>query len=232
MNSDKNTPRLLGAMFLIVIVTSALGGAFLNSAVGAGSMSDILVNISNNLTLMRTGIVGDMVTSLGIVVLAVLLYIVLNKQNKIIALVALGWWLAEAIFLAISKMGAFALIPLSLEFVKAGAPVDSFYQTLGGFLYYGLTRQGYAIHMFFYILGGILWYSLFYKSEYIPRVISLFGLIAVSVAFVGIGFEFFGYAVPMFVYLPILPFELTIGVWLLIKGVNVEQWEKRALVSV
>jgi hypothetical protein len=231
MNSDKNAPRLLGAMFLIVIVTSALGGAFLNSAVGTGSMSDILVNISNNLSFMRISILADMVNSFGIIILAALLYILLNKQNKIIALVAQGSWLAEAIFCALSKLGAFALIPLSLDFVKAGAPIDSFYQTLGGFLYYGLTRQGYTIHMFFYILGGILWYSLFYKSEYIPRVISLFGLTAVSVAFVGIGFEFFGYAVPIFVYLPILPFELTIGVWLLIKGANVEQWKKPALLS-
>jgi hypothetical protein len=53
-----------------------------------------------------------------------------------------------------------------------------------------------------------------------PRFISLFGLIAVSVASVGIGFQFFGYDVPIFVSLPILPFELTIGVWLLLRGIK------------
>jgi Domain of unknown function (DUF4386) len=80
-------------------------------------------------------ILGDLVTSLGIIVLAVLLYAVLNRQNKIIALVALGCWLTEAMALAISKIGASALIPLSLEFVKAGAPEHSYYQTLGEFLW-------------------------------------------------------------------------------------------------
>ena len=91
---------------------------------------------------MRISILADMANSLGIIVLAALLYIILNKQNKIIALVALGWWLAEAIFYALGRIGAFALISLSLEFVKAGAPEHSFYQTLGGFLYYGVARQG------------------------------------------------------------------------------------------
>lgn len=116
MNSEKNAPRLLGAMFLTVIVTSILGGELLNSAVGSGGISEILVNISNNLALMRMSILADMANSLGIIALAALLYIVLNKQNKIIALVALESWLAEAIFCAISKIGAFALIPYLYTF--------------------------------------------------------------------------------------------------------------------
>jgi hypothetical protein len=221
MNSNKktakSTPRLLGAAFLMVIVTSLLSDTLLKLS---GSISDILMNISDNLTLMRISILFGLVTSIEIVVLAVLLYIVLNKQNKIIALVALGWWLAEAIFLALRQIGAFALIPLSLDFIKAGVPVHSFYQTLGEFLYYGVYKQAYTIHFLFYCIGGILWYYLFYKSKYIPRVISLFGLIAVSVALVGIVFEFFGYDVSIFVYLPILPFELTIGVWLMLRGIK------------
>jgi hypothetical protein len=126
--------------------------------------------------LFRISILGDLVTSLGIVILTALIYIVLNKQSKVVALVALGWWLAEAISLALSKTGAFALIPLSQDFVKVGTPEPSYYQTLGEFLYDGVVGlQGQTMHMFFYCLGGILWYSLFYQSKYIPRVISLFG---------------------------------------------------------
>jgi hypothetical protein len=132
MNIDKNTPRLLGAAFLTVFVASILSGALLNSAIGSGSISENLMNISNNLTLMRISILVELVTSLGIVVLAALLYIVLHKQGRIIAFVALGWWLAEAIILAVSKIGAYALIPLSLAYVKAGAPESSYFQTLHG----------------------------------------------------------------------------------------------------
>jgi len=115
MNTDKNTIKLLGAAFLLVFVASILSGSLQTAAIGSGSISDILVSISENLTLMRISILVELVTSIGIVALAALLYIVFGKRYKIIALVALGWWLAEAIILAVSKIGAFALIPHSLS---------------------------------------------------------------------------------------------------------------------
>ncbi len=221
MSLYQNAPRLLGAVFLIVVFTNLSSGILLMSAVGSGSISDMLVQISNNLTLMRLGILMDMVTCVGIVVLAALLYMVLNKQHKIIALVALGLWLGEAIFVAISKLGAFALILLSLDFVKAGAPADSFYQTLGEILYKGVYGQAGTTLMWFYCAGGILWYFLFYRSRYIPRVISLFGILVVSVAFVGLVFQVMGYSAPtILVSIPILPFEITIGLWLMLRGIK------------
>ena len=223
MIREKNTPRLLGAAFLIVVFTSLGSGLLLMSAVGSGGISDSLVDISNRLTLMRLFILDDLVTSLGIIVLAVLLYVVLNKQNKITALVALGCWLTEAISLAISKAGASALIPLSLEYVKAGAPQHSYYQTLGEFLYNGVVIQlGQTTELLFYCFGAVLWYYLLYKSRYVPRAISLFGLVAVSVALVGLMIEFLGHDVSILVFLPILPFELTIGTWLVLRGIKDE----------
>jgi hypothetical protein len=222
MNTSKNTIRLLGAAFLIVFVASMLSGSLLNAAIGSGSISDNLVNISNNLTLMRISILVELVTSIGIVVLAVLLYVVLHKQNKIIALVALGWWLAEAITLAVSKIGAFALIPLSLEYVKAGAPDSSYFQTLGDFFYYGVDRQGWAIHMLFFCLGGILWYYLFHRSRYIPRVLSVWGLAAVSLVTINVLVVLFDRSLDlqMIMLAPYLLFEASIGPWLMIKGIR------------
>jgi hypothetical protein len=231
MISEKNAPRLLGAAFLFVAFVSLISGLLLMSVVGSGRLSDILVNVSHQLPLMRLSSLGELVTSSGIVILAGLLYIVLRKQNKIIALVALGWWLAEAIFLALSQLGVLALLPVSLDFVQAGAPVHSSYQTLGAFLYDGVNNQGITIHMWFYCLGGLLWYSLFYTSKSIPRLISLWGLLAVSVAFVGIMLQLLGYDVSIFVFLPILPFEVTIGVWLMLRGIQEQPRDEDAPAS-
>ncbi|MBW1814241.1 MAG: DUF4386 family protein [Deltaproteobacteria bacterium] len=74
--------------------------------------------------------------------------------------------------------------------------------------------------MVFYCIGGILFYYLFLKSKYVPKVLSLFGIIAASVGFIGELFAEFGYDVPLYVFLPILPFELTIGAWLMVKGIR------------
>ncbi len=127
MLSEQISPRLLGAAFLLVILTSLSGGLLLSSAVGAGSMTEMLASLSHQAALMRFSILANMLTSCGIVALAALLYIVLNQQNKIIALIALGCWLAEAIFMALSQIGSAGLIPLSVDFVKAGAPDLSYY---------------------------------------------------------------------------------------------------------
>ena len=85
MNIEMNTIRLLGVVQLIVFVFGMLGGLLLASAVGSGSSSDILVNISKNLTRMRISTLAWLVVCLAIVVLGVLFYIVFNKEHKIIS---------------------------------------------------------------------------------------------------------------------------------------------------
>jgi hypothetical protein len=220
MDTEKNAPRFLGGAFLFVALVPLVSGLMFTSVVSSGSISDILISISNNPALVQVSVVGQMVTAAGIVVLADLLYIVLSKQHRILALAALGLWLGEAIFVALSQIGALALLPLSQNFVSTGAPQQSYFQTLGEFLYNGVYHEGNTILMWFYCTGGLLWYYLFYRSNYIPRAISLSGLLAVSVAVVGIVLEFLGYSVPIIVYLPILPFELTMGAWLMLKGIR------------
>ena len=179
MNTEINTIRLLGAAQLIVIVGNLIMDSLLSSAVGSGSISDILVNISKNLPQMRFSNLVALGQTLAIVVLGVLYYAVFYKQYKIIALVALGCFLIAAITIAISKIGANALIPLSQEFVDAGAPQTAYFQTLGDFLYFGVDRRGNDIHMLFLALGFLLTNYVFYISRCIPRAVSIWGLAAI-----------------------------------------------------
>jgi hypothetical protein len=226
MNSDKNTVRLLGAAFLIVFVATMLSEALLSAAIGSGNISEMLVSISNNLTLMRISNLVALVNCIGIVVLGVLLYVVFHKQHKIIALVALGLFLAEAITIAVGKIGALALIPLSLEFVEAGAPDPSYYQTLGDFLYYGVDRTAYAIGGgLFFSLGGILWYYLFYRLRYIPRVLSVWGLATVCLVLIKSLLALYDRdldrLIPdVIIGAPYIVFEALIGPWLIVKGIR------------
>ena len=78
MISEKHAPRLLGAAFLFVFFASLFSNVLLTSVVGSGSVSDGLVNVANQLTRVRVSSLGQILTSSGIVVLAVLLYIVLR----------------------------------------------------------------------------------------------------------------------------------------------------------
>lgn len=217
MNSDKNTPRFLGAAFLLQAVASAVWTYLLSSLIVTGDISASMTNIANNALQMRASIVLTMITAIGVAMLGALLYIVLHKQNKIIALVALVLYLIEAAILAASRILAFSLLRTSQESVIAGHP--AYLQTLGN-LFYESAEFGDWLHMLPFALGATLFYYLFFKSGYIPRALSLFGLIAALLALIGTPFGLLGYDVPMIVFLPNLPFELTIGVWLMVKGIR------------
>ena len=171
---------------------------------------------------MRISNLVALVNSAAIVVLAVLFYVVFKDQYKIIALMALSFFLVEAISLAISKIGAYALVPLSREFIEAGTPEVSNYQTLGRFLYNGIDRQGYDIHMLFFCLGGILWYYLLFITRYIPPALSLWGLISVCLLTIPYLLVLYNrnFAKVMVLGILYLPFEVFLGIWLIVKGFN------------
>jgi hypothetical protein len=122
--------------------------------------------------------------SLAVIAMGVLYYVVFYKEYKIIALVALGCFLVAAITFTVTKIGTNALIPLSQEFVEAGAPEASYFQTLGDFLYNGVEKRGFELNVLFNILGFLLTTYLLYISGYIPRAISIWGLVALFLALI------------------------------------------------
>ena len=184
MNIEMNTVRLLGVAQVMIIVSFFITEALQASAVGSGSISDILVNISKNTTRMRIANLIALGESLAVIAMGVLYYVVFYKEYKIIALMALGCFLVAAITFTVSKIGTNALIPISQQFVEAGAPEASYFQTLGDFLYNGVEKRGFEIFGLFNILGFLLTSYLLFISRSIPRAISIWGLAALSLALI------------------------------------------------
>jgi hypothetical protein len=184
MNTDISTVRLLGVAQVTYFVGFLITGVFFAGAVGSGSISDILVSIADKPSLMRISNLVALGLSLATVVLGVLYYVVFSQEHKIIPLVALGCFLVAAITFTVGKIGANALIHVSQKFVEEGAPEASYFQTLGDFLYNGVDKRGSDIHTLFSIVGFILVNYLLLTSGYIPRALSIWGLVAVCLAFI------------------------------------------------
>jgi len=225
MNSVDNTSGVLGAAFLLQATTSLISGLILKLAlIVPGNISKSMTNIANNAWLMRANILGEMITAVGVIFLGAILFVTLRKQNEKIALVALGFYILEVALLAASRIAAFSLLLISQEYVTAGHP--AYLQTMGN-LALDSMDFGYTLLMLPFCLGAILFYYLFYKSIIIPRALSLWGLMAVSLALIGTLFAICGYEVSFLVYLPYVPFEFTVGVWILVKGINGDSVERR-----
>jgi len=133
MISDKNTPRYLGAAFLLQAVASLVATFLLTPLIVQGDISASMTNIANEVLQMRASIVGEMIAIMGIVMLGSLLYLTLRDQNESIALVARGLYLVTAAIIAVSRIATFALLRISQEAVIAGYP--DYLQTLGNLAY-------------------------------------------------------------------------------------------------
>lgn len=218
MTIDKNTPRFTGAAFLLQAVASAVAGlVLLRPLIVSGDIIASMTSMANNPLQVRAGIVVEMITAIGLIILSALLFFILKQQNMKIALVALGLRLVEIALLAVSRVETFALLRTSQASVVEGHP--AYLQTLGN-LAFESQEFAYSLSMVFFTLGGTLFYYLLFKSEYVPKALAIFGLIAAPLALVGTLGELFGIGVPLVLFLPNLPFELVIGIWLLVKGIR------------
>jgi hypothetical protein len=221
MNFSKNTPRLLGIAFLFQAIASLLSETVSDSLIDLDSISNSMINISNSPITMQMGIVGRLVTATGILLLIALLYTTLKSQNKAVARWAFALRLTEVATFAVIVISAFSLLFISQEYATTGVSDPSYFVTLGS-LFYNTMEYTSNINILFFSLGAFLFYYLFLKSKYIPKVFSVWGMVSSFLALVGILFALFGYELNTIVYLvaflPILPLELSIGVWLTIKG--------------
>ena len=219
MYSINRTSRVLGAAFLLQAITSLTSGLIMKTALTVpGNISETMIKIAENAWLMSANILGEMITALGIIFLGAMLFVTLRKQNENMALVALGFYVLEAALLAVSRIQAFTLLRISEEYVTEGYP--AYLQTMGKLAFESMNYAYGALLMFAFCFGGILFYYLLYQSGVVPRALSLWGLIAVFPMLVGTLTQIFGYSIPFIFYLPYVPFEFAIGVWILIKGLQ------------
>lgn len=218
MNTVNKTSKILGVAFLLQFITSFSNGLFLKPIlIVPGNISETMIKIANNSWLMRTYILVDMLTALGIIFLGAILFLTLREQNERMALVALGFYILEAVLCAASRSEAFSLLRISQEYVATGQP--AYLQIMANLALESMDFVGLTLHMLAFCPGGILFYYLLYKSGVVPRALSLWGLITVFPCLIGTLTQIFGYTIPNIFYLPYVPFEFVIGVWILVKGI-------------
>jgi hypothetical protein len=221
MNTKNGTSRFLGIAFLLQAVTSLASGMILKlGLIVPGNIAQSMVNVANNPWLLRTNILGELITAGGIIFLGAMLYIVLRKQDERLALAGLGLYILEGALLAASRLGAFALLDISQQYVATGRPVVL--ETMGG-LALGFMSNGYTLLMLAFELGALPLYWLLYRSRVVPRGLSVWGLVTVPIVMGATIATLFGAQVPFAVYFPYVPFEFVTGAWILARGLSGSQ---------
>jgi hypothetical protein len=191
MNSPKRTKRIVSAsqrraeimiatLFLVSAVTSFLGMFVLDPILNA---SNYLARVFPNKGAVELGSLLWSINNIVIVFIAVFAFGVLRKRNEALAVGYLASRIIEGTIMMLGIVATLLLIPLSQEFLKAGAPQGSWFQTLGDVLkhakFLGLTQLSLPMLG----LGGSLFTWMLFRYRLVPRLISVVGLIGYALMF-------------------------------------------------
>jgi hypothetical protein len=219
MTTGAKVSRVLGWAFLFQFITSVFNGFVLGPRL---IVSDNIVKTMTNIViqpwLMKSYLLIEMVTAMGIIFLGAMLFLHLRKTSEKIALAGLGFYVIEAVLGTISRLDIFSLLRISQDWMAQGQPV--YLQTLANIVLDSSSAE-WSLMMVAFCPGAILFYYLLFKSRIVPYGLSLWGLITVIPLLAATLLGMFGVEVPIAVLLPYIPFEGVIAIWILVKGIKV-----------
>lgn len=213
--------RVAGFLFLWLIITGLTGALTISHIVGSGPFAERATRVVASERLYRLALSSELIETMSALLLAFALYVSLKPVDERLAQLALYWRLGESFIGGAGMIFSFARLRLymspslkEMEIGQAQALVD-------------LTRHAgvatYNISAIFFGIGSFLFFYLFWKSAYIPRALSAFGLFAsVIVTIICLGSLIFPEhaAILQYGWTPMAIAEVTTGFWLMLFAVK------------
>jgi hypothetical protein len=227
--------RTCGVLYLYIIAAGIFAEAFVRSKlIVTKDAAATAANIASGEQLFRFGFTGELLHLVFDVVVAVILYALLRPVDRYVALLAALMRLASDIILAAASLSHFAALRLVEGAGYLGAiPADQ--QHGLALLSMKLHGDAYSISLLFFGFACLSLGYLVVRSGYLPKAIGwllavagvcyLVNSLAHSL-YPAVGAALFraGILLPCFIA------ELSLALWLVVKGVNVPKWEERLAV--
>ena len=131
MNSNRKTAIIVGVLFITALVSSMLSGVFLGSI----DDPDYLTAVSANENQVLIGVLFKLILTASVVAIPIMMFPIFKKYNERLALGYVVARIFEGFFDIVIAMSLLLLLTLSREFVEAGAPDASYFQTSGALLH-------------------------------------------------------------------------------------------------
>lgn len=169
--------KLAGIMFIFFITVSIFHYTLIETRlIVSGNTADIINFIRTNELLFRAGIVIDLILFISGIILSFVLYVILNRANKNLALLALILMLIETVTAVVIEFSSFiALLLLNNKGYLPLIETEQVEVLLG--LTLSFRAAGYSIVNLFFSMGFIIVFYLFFISNYIPKKLSVLGIL-------------------------------------------------------
>jgi hypothetical protein len=232
VQNARSIARVGGALYLLIIAIGALGEAVVRgSIVVPGDLAATAANLRSMEFLWRLGVAGEAVLLCSAVAVAVILYVLLRPAGRELALAGLLFNLVSIAIEGVAALSlASALVPLSsASYLTAFTPEQA-----GALAMLAIRSHttGFGIALIFFGVECVILGILIYRSGYLPKWIGILMAIA-GVCYVTNSFAHLlspPLAARVFpaILLPALVAELSLALWLLLKGVHAGKWSEAA----
>ena len=232
INSPQKTARVAAFVFLIIFFLGMSTELFIRPGmIVPGDAAATVRNIAASKALFRLSLVSDLIRQVLLIALPLVLYQLLKPVNKTIAALMVIFALVGVSISMLNELNHFAVLLLS-----SGAGYLTAFKAdqLNALVMFFLELRKYGTYIpqilsFWVLLLGYL----VFKSGFLPRILGIL-LMFGGLCYTAAAVLFFLFPNFDTVILGLFAFigEALFYLWLLIKGVNVEQWKKRALESV
>jgi hypothetical protein len=218
--------RITGVVYLLYFLTAILAEVFMKGIVVSGDAAATANNIQAHEPLFRLGLGTGLIATAWYIALTALLYELFKPVNRSVSLVAAFFSLVGCAIQAFGSVFQFAPLVISGSSADLSAFKPEQSQALALILF-KLDSQAQTITLVFFGLYCLLIGFLIFKSTFLPRILG------VLMALAGLGWLTFlapPLANALSPYVLVLGFlaELSLMLWLLVKGVNVERWKQQA----
>lgn len=230
-SSVQRTARFAGILYLILAVCGGFAEFFVRQRlIVPGNAAETYSNIVAAESIFRLGFVSELVGQVVFVVLVLALYRLLKPVNKNQAALMVIFVIVAVTITCLNMLNQFAALML----INGGdyvAAFDAGQRESLVLLFLNLHKAGYMIAQVFFGLWLLPLGYLVYKSGFLPRIVGILLMVACVGYLVDVLtfslFPSFDLVLSEFTFIG----ELLLLFWLLVKGVNAEQWQKRALES-
>ena len=219
--------RICGLLYLYIIVAGIFAESVRSKLIVSADAAATARNILANETLFRLAFSGELLHLACDVAVAVLLYVLLRPVNRNIALLAAFMRLASDIILAVASLSHLAALRLleNAGYLASFQPEQL--QSLA-LLALKLHGSGYAISLVFFGFACLALGHLVFRAGYLPRALGVLLGIA-GLCYLVDSFALFlapALSAMLFpaIFLPAFVAELGLGLWLIVKGVDVVRW--------
>src|SRR5436189_2186080 len=224
-NSRRTAAKVAGIAGLLAFVLVVFGNyVLLNPLIVPRNAADTARNILAHQTQFRVALTCFIAYGIGTIVLLTALYVILAPVNRSLALIGALFRLVFAIMWLIAPLNSLAALRLlgDATYLKVFEPdrlqALARVQLAGSF-------DDYYVGLPFFGLAATVCAWLWLKSNYIPKGLAIFGVIAsawcVLCAFIFLIFPNFNKIVNDYVFdSPMAIFELVLSLWLLFEGLK------------